>query len=311
MEPPRARRPSDPRRRRRHAAERRARSADGQRARHRRARRRRGRRRRVRRPRRRRRARTPPRWSPRPAATRRSSSPTSRPRPTAPGSSPRPATPVDGLVLNVGIGRGGGMRGTTADDWDRTFAVNLRVALPDHPGRPARARRRRVDRVHQLRRRAATREPAPRVRRVEGRDHRAVPRRRARRARGVASAPTSSRPGSSTRPLGRWASRGRASRDRTPVPLGRQGTAAEVAAVVVVPALRRRVLRDRPDPRRRRRPHAHLTVSPLGRRSAAPLGIDARVAQPSASAGRSAPARLRCAPARVSPIAGPLRTRAR
>src|SRR3954452_339548 len=28
--------------------------------------------------------------------------------------------PVDGLVLNVGIGRGGRLKGTTADDWDFT-----------------------------------------------------------------------------------------------------------------------------------------------------------------------------------------------
>src|SRR3954452_15316013 len=33
---------------------------------------------------------------------------------------------LDGLVLNVGIGRGGGLKGTSADDWDMTFAVNLR-----------------------------------------------------------------------------------------------------------------------------------------------------------------------------------------
>ena len=33
---------------------------------------------------------------------------------------------LDGLVLNVGIGRGGGIAGTSADDWDLTFAVNLR-----------------------------------------------------------------------------------------------------------------------------------------------------------------------------------------
>src|SRR5258706_10019192 len=34
--------------------------------------------------------------------------------------------PLDGLVLNVGIGRGGGLSGTSAEDWDMTFAVNLR-----------------------------------------------------------------------------------------------------------------------------------------------------------------------------------------
>src|SRR5581483_12266856 len=40
-------------------------------------------------------------------------------------------------------------------------------------------------------------------------------------------------PGLIDTPLGRLASRGRPSRDRTPVPLGRQGTAWEVAAAVV------------------------------------------------------------------------------
>ena len=39
-------------------------------------------------------------------------------------------------------------------------------------------------------------------------------------------------PGLIDTPLGRWASSGRPSRERTPVPLGRQGTAWEVAATV-------------------------------------------------------------------------------
>lgn len=34
---------------------------------------------------------------------------------------------VDGLVLNVGIGLGRGMAGTTAGQWDETFAVNTRA----------------------------------------------------------------------------------------------------------------------------------------------------------------------------------------
>ena len=34
---------------------------------------------------------------------------------------------IDGLVLNVGIGRGAGLSGTSADDWDTTFAVNVRA----------------------------------------------------------------------------------------------------------------------------------------------------------------------------------------
>ena len=34
--------------------------------------------------------------------------------------------PLHGVVLNVGIGRGIGLGGTSAADWDATFAVNLR-----------------------------------------------------------------------------------------------------------------------------------------------------------------------------------------
>src|SRR5580698_2875008 len=52
------------------------------------------------------------------------------------------STPVpDGLVLNVGTGFGMGVAGTSPDEWDRTFAINLRahfllvrralVTLPD------------------------------------------------------------------------------------------------------------------------------------------------------------------------------------
>jgi NAD(P)-dependent dehydrogenase (short-subunit alcohol dehydrogenase family) len=33
---------------------------------------------------------------------------------------------LDGLVLNVGVGRGSWLAGTTADDWDAVFAVNVR-----------------------------------------------------------------------------------------------------------------------------------------------------------------------------------------
>lgn len=138
---------------------------------------------------------------------------------------------LDGVVLNVGIGRGARLAGTTADDWDTTFAVNLRS--------------------HFL----VTREALPRVSfggsvvfisSVAGlRPGSSIPSYDASKAgiiglcrhvaleggrHGVRANVVA--PGLIDTPLGRWASRGRPSRDRTPVPLGRQGTAWEVAAAV-------------------------------------------------------------------------------
>ena len=139
---------------------------------------------------------------------------------------------IDGLVLNVGIGRGGGLAGTSAQDWDVTFAVNLRShfllsreALPHlsdgaaivfissvaglKPGSRLPAYDASKAGVIGLCRHVA----------LEGA-------RRNIRANVVA-------PGLIDTPLGRWASRGRPSRERTPVPLGRQGTAWEVASSTV------------------------------------------------------------------------------
>ena len=47
----------------------------------------------------------------------------------APGRSPRRSTGLgglDGVVLNVGIGLGMGLAHTTVEQWDQTFAVNVR-----------------------------------------------------------------------------------------------------------------------------------------------------------------------------------------
>jgi NAD(P)-dependent dehydrogenase (short-subunit alcohol dehydrogenase family) len=140
--------------------------------------------------------------------------------------------PTDGVVLNVGIGRGGGLKGTTAADWDMTFAVNLRAhflvareALPNiaeggaivfissvaglRPGSRIPAYDSSKAGIIGLCRHVA----------LEGA-------RRSVRANVIA-------PGLIDTPLGRWASGGRPSRDRTPVPLGRQGTAWEVASATV------------------------------------------------------------------------------
>jgi len=136
---------------------------------------------------------------------------------------------ITGLVLNVGIGRGGGMAGTSAEDWDATFAVNVRghflVARAALPVLPEGGAIVFISSVAGLR--AGSRLPAYDASKaaliglcrhvaLEGG-------RRGVRANVVA-------PGLIDTPMGRMASAGRPSRERTPVPLGRQGTAWEVAA---------------------------------------------------------------------------------
>jgi NAD(P)-dependent dehydrogenase (short-subunit alcohol dehydrogenase family) len=138
---------------------------------------------------------------------------------------------LDGIVLNVGIGRGVGLA-ASAEDWDLTFAVNLRAhfliareAMPRmteggsivfissvaglKPGSGLPAYDSSKAGLVGLCRHVA----------LEGA-------RRGVRANVVA-------PGLIDTPLGRWASAGRPSRERTPVPLRRQGTAWEVAAATV------------------------------------------------------------------------------
>ena len=138
---------------------------------------------------------------------------------------------LHGVVCNVGIGRGRGLADTSAADWDVTMTVNLRshfllarAALPQmaeggslvfigsvaglQPGSRLPAYDASKAGLVGLCRHVA----------LEGA-------RRGVRANLVA-------PGLIDTPLGRGASRGRPSRDRTPVPLGRQGTAWEVASVV-------------------------------------------------------------------------------
>lgn len=142
---------------------------------------------------------------------------------------------VDGLVLNVGIGRGkpgAGLAGTSADDWDFTVGVNLRAhflvakaALPKmgeggsvvfvgsvaglRPGSGLPAYDATKAGLVGLNRHVA----------LEG------------ARRGIRSNLLA--PGLIDTPLGRLASQGRPSRARTPVPLGRQGTAWEVASVAL------------------------------------------------------------------------------
>jgi NAD(P)-dependent dehydrogenase (short-subunit alcohol dehydrogenase family) len=142
------------------------------------------------------------------------------------------ATAVHGVVLNVGIGLGGRVAGTSLEDWDTTFAVNLRghflvvrAVLPHLPDGSALVF---ISSVAGL-------QPGSRVPAYDASKagllglcrHVAMEgARRNIRANVIA-------PGLIDTPMGRWASRGRPSRDRTPVPLGRQGTGWEVASATV------------------------------------------------------------------------------
>jgi NAD(P)-dependent dehydrogenase (short-subunit alcohol dehydrogenase family) len=138
---------------------------------------------------------------------------------------------LDGLVLNVGVGAGMGLRGTTAEDWDAVFAVNVRAHFlackAALPGMAAGAAIVFISSVAGLR-------PGSRIPAYDAskaalaglcRHVAAEGARRGVRANVVA-------PGLIDTPLGRVATQGRPSRGATPVPLGRHGTAEEVAAAV-------------------------------------------------------------------------------
>ena len=136
---------------------------------------------------------------------------------------------IDGLVLNVGIGAGGPwLSGTTPEMWDRVFAVNIRshmlavrAALPKMPEGSSIVF---VSSVAGIK--PGSRLPAYDASKaaiaglcrhvaLEGE-------RRAIRANVIA-------PGLMDTSIGRLASRGRPGREKTPVPLGRQGTGWETA----------------------------------------------------------------------------------
>lgn len=142
---------------------------------------------------------------------------------------------LTGVVVNAGIGRGGGLRHTSAEDWDATLAVNLRgpflVAQAAMAAMVAGETGGSLVFIGSL----AGLQPGSRLPAYDASKagliglSRHVALEGARR--GVRSNVIA--PGLIDTPLGRAATAGRPSRGETPVPLGRQGTAVEVAAATV------------------------------------------------------------------------------
>ena len=139
---------------------------------------------------------------------------------------------LDGLVLNVGVGAGGGLANTTAEQWDDVFAVNVRSHfLLSRAALPRMTEGGSVVFISSI----ASMKPGSRLPAYDSskaalaglcRHVGLEGARRLVRANVVA-------PGLIDTPLGRVATEGRPNRAKTPVPLGRQGTAWEVAAAVV------------------------------------------------------------------------------
>jgi NAD(P)-dependent dehydrogenase (short-subunit alcohol dehydrogenase family) len=135
---------------------------------------------------------------------------------------------LDGVVLNVGVGLGKGLDGTDIQAWDMTFAVNLRshflIARSALPLMRAGSAFVFISSTASLR--PGTGIPAydsSKAGIVGLCRHVAMEGARMRVRANVVV------PGLIDTPLGRNASKRRPSRARTPVPLGRQGTAWEVA----------------------------------------------------------------------------------
>jgi NAD(P)-dependent dehydrogenase (short-subunit alcohol dehydrogenase family) len=136
---------------------------------------------------------------------------------------------IDGLVLNVGIGAGGAwLDGTTAESWDKVFAVNLRShMLSVKHTLPKMADASSIVFIASIAGlTAGSRLPAYDASKAGllglSRHVAFEGARRAIRANVIA-------PGLMDTSIGRLASRGRPNRATTPVPLGRQGTGWETA----------------------------------------------------------------------------------
>ena len=138
---------------------------------------------------------------------------------------------LNGLVLNVGIARGRDLGQTTAKDWDLVMSANLRghflcarEALPKMPPGGS------IVFISSI----AGLGPGSRIPAYDASKAGLIGLCRHTALEGARSGVRANvvAPGLIDTPLGRLASQGRPSRDRTPIPLGRQGSPWEVADAV-------------------------------------------------------------------------------
>lgn len=135
---------------------------------------------------------------------------------------------IDGLVLNVGFGEGAGLRRTDAGAWDRTFAINLRSHfLVTKAALPRMSEGASIVYIGSIAGLApGSFSPAYDTSKAGllGLSRHAALEASRRRIRANVLLP-----GLIDTPLGRLSSSARSSRNETPIPLGRQGTAWEIA----------------------------------------------------------------------------------
>jgi NAD(P)-dependent dehydrogenase (short-subunit alcohol dehydrogenase family) len=139
---------------------------------------------------------------------------------------------LDALVLNVGIGVGRGLAETTARDWDLVFAVNVRSHfLALQAAEPLLADGSSVVLISSI----AGLQPGSNIPAYDASKAAqfGLARHAARELSRRGIRVNTVTPGLIDTPLGRLATQGRPSRAATRIPLGRQGTALEVADAVV------------------------------------------------------------------------------
>lgn len=139
---------------------------------------------------------------------------------------------LNGLVLNVGIARGHKLESTAAEDWDLVFAVNLRGHfLVVREALPVLAEDASIVFISST----AGLRPGSRIPAYDASKAGIIGlcRHVALERAGLGIRANVVAPGLIDTPIGRLASAARPSREKTPIPLGRQGTAWEVAAAVI------------------------------------------------------------------------------